>query len=409
MQRAYESLLNEYLRAFPCVAIVGVRQCGKTTMLQTLPSKWKRYDLERQADQQLVARDPDAFFRLNPRHVAIDEVQVIPAVLPALRVAIDEHRSEKGRFVITGSSSPSLLRAVSESLAGRIGLIEMAPFSWAEVTETLARDCFIRRVVDRKAAPKTIIEGLDPRGDIRLAHEFWFNGGYPEPWIERSNQFRSRWIDQYFKTYLFRDVQRLFPGMDEIRYRRFVELLAGLAGRVINYSEVARALGVSQPTARDYFEIAHGTFVWRRIPAYTGNTLKRLVKHPKGYMRDSGLLHALLRIPDLDALLSHPQMGASWEGMVIEEILRQLNAMGVPYDASYYRTSGGAEVDLVIEGDFGRVAFEIKHTSTVPTHDLRALADFVAEQRARLGVVINNDTQPRLYTPKIIGLPFTWL
>jgi len=336
-------------------------------------------------------------------------VQVLPGIFPALRVAIDAQRAEKGRFVITGSSSPALLHAVSETLAGRIGIIEMAPFSWAEVTETTARDSFLRRLLDPRAAPAAMIAGLEPRQDVRAAHDFWFRGGFPEPWLDRSPGFRNRWIDQYLQTYLFRDVKRLFPGLDEVRFRRFAELLSGISGRVVNYSEVARALGVSQPTARDYFEIAHGTFVWRRIPAYTRDAVKRVIKHPKGYLRDSGLLHALIRVPDLDALLSHPQMGGSWEGMVIEEILRQLNALGAPHDAAHYRTGGGAEVDLVIEADFGRVAFEIKHTSTVGARDLRGLHDFVREQGARLGVVINNDTQPRLYDPQIIGLPFTCL
>ena len=204
-------------------------------------------------------------------------------------------------------------------------------------------------------------------------------------------------------------MKRLFPGLDELRFRRFVELLGGLSGRVVNHAEVARALAVSQPTARDYFEIAHGTFLWRRIPAFSGNAMKRVVKHPRGYLRDSGLLHALLRIPDEDALLGHPQMGPSWEGMVVEEILRQLGALGVGHEYSYYRTGGGAEVDLVLEGDFGRVAVEIKHTSFVESRDLRGLRDFVSEHKARLGLVVTNDKSARMIEEKILAVPFTWL
>ncbi len=141
----------------------------------------------------------------------------------------------------------------------------------------------------------------------------------------------------------YRDVKRLFPGLDEVRFRRFVDMLGGLSGRVLNYADTARALNVSQPTAQDYFEIAHGTFIWRRIPAFTRDVIKRVVKHPRGYLRDSGLWHAFLRIPDADALLSHPQMRASWEGMVVEEILRQLKALGVGQEYFDYRTDGGAE------------------------------------------------------------------
>jgi len=137
--------------------------------------------------------------------------------------------------------------------------------------------------------------------------------------------------------------------------------------------------------------------------------LKRTIKHPRGYLRDTGLLHALLRIPDSEALLSHPQMGASWEGMVVEEILRQLNAQGAAFESSHYRTGGGAEVDLVLEGSFGLVAFEIKHTSTCTMRELRALRDFVTEHGARFGVVINNDVSPRVYEERLIGVPFTYL
>jgi hypothetical protein len=409
MNRSYAALLKSYLTTFPCVAVLGVRQCGKTTLLQTLPPGWKHFDLERRADYAVISGDPDGFLRLNPRRVSLDEAQLLPELFPALRVAIDDQRREKGRFVITGSSAPGLSRSISESLAGRVGIIEMAPLAWEEVTATSGRDSFLRRLLNRKAKPPDLLDGLRPRGETGLLHDFWFRGGFPEPWLHPGDDFRGRWVEQYIQTYLLHDVKRLFPGLDDVRFRRFLEMLGGLSGRVLNYAEVARALGVSQPTARDYFDIAHGTFVWRTIPAYSGNVIKRVVKHPRGYLRDTGLLHALLRIPDLDALLSHPQVGASWETMAVEEIIRQLNGLGAACQYSYYRTGAGAEVDLVVEGIFGRVAVEIKHTSTVSGRDLRGLRDFVGEQKARVGVVINNDVAPRLYEDRLIGLPLAWL
>jgi predicted AAA+ superfamily ATPase len=409
MKRACEALLKSYLATFPCVAVIGIRQCGKTTLLSTLPKGWKSFDLERRADREVVARDPDAFFRLNPRRIALDEAQLAPEVFPALRVAIDEQRAQKGRFVITGSSSPELLCSVSETLAGRVGIIELSPFSWAEVTKTTSRDSLVARLLERKAKPADLIDGLGPRADVAQAHAYWFRGGFPEPWLAQDDGFRLRWTEQYLQTYLYRDVKRLFPGLDEIRFRRFAELLGGLSGRVLNYADTARALAVSQPTARDYFDIAHGTFLWRRIPAFARDASKRLVKHPRGYLRDSGLMHALLRIPDGDALLSHPQMGASWEGMVVEEILRQLGALGAGHEYSYYRTGAGAEVDLVLEGDFGRIAVEIKHTSFVNPRDLRGLRDFVTEHKARLGLVVTNDRAARLLDDRLVSLPFACL
>ncbi|MFM9967126.1 MAG: ATP-binding protein [Burkholderiales bacterium] len=277
------------------------------------------------------------------------------------------------------------------------------------MTGTTARDSFLRRLQDRKAGPEDLIDQLKPRGELSRARDFWFRGGYPEPWLDRKASFRAHWVEQYIQSYLYRDVKRLFPGLDDVRFRRFLEMLGGLSGRVLNYADVARALSVSQPTVRDWFDIAHGTFMWRTIPAYSKNVVKRVVKHPRGYLRDSGLLHALMYIPDANALLSHPQMGASWEGMVAEEILRQLSADGVAYECSYYRTGAGAEVDLVLEGNFGCIAVEIKHTSSVTGRDLRGLRDFVTERKARFGVVINNDISPRLYDEQLIGLPFVYL
>jgi len=408
MKRAYERLLREYLRSFPCVGVIGPRQCGKTTLLGALPGEWRIFDLERESDYQIMARDPELFLRLNPGNIAIDESQLLPALLPALRVAIDAERTRPGRFVITGSSSPDLLRSISETLAGRIGIVEMAPFAWFEI-HAARKISFGERLIDRRTSPAELAGSGKSRASLAAAHQYWFRGGYPEPWIKRTERFRKLWMEQYFRTYLFRDVGRLFPGLDQGKFRLFLQMLGGLSGSAINYSDVGRSLGVSAPTARDYFEIAHGTFVWRRLPPYEKNAIKRIVKHPKGYLRDSGLLHHLLRIPDLHALMGHPQVGRSWEGMVIEEIIRQLTCRGASFDYYYYRTSAGAEVDLILEGDFGLIPIEIKHTQTVDLRDLRALKDFIKERRCRMGVVINNDLAPRLYEANIVGLPFAYL
>ncbi len=408
MKRFYKTLLDEYLSNFACVAIVGPRQCGKTTFLGELGKQWKRFDLERASDTQIIAHDPDLFFRLNPRQVAIDECQLLPALFPALRVAIDETRNETGRFVITGSSSPDLLKSISESLAGRIGIIEMAPFAWAEVypvTETP----FARVLMDRQAQAADFLDVLRPRGDLQSVHDYWFRGGYPEPWIKGSDRFRQLWMDQYTRTYLERDVGRLFPGLDQQKFRLFLRMLGGLSGSIINYSEVGRSLGVSAPTARDYFKIADGTFIWRHVPSYTRSAMKRVVRHPKGFVRDSGLLHYLLRIPDIDALLGHPQAGRSWEGMVTEEIIRQLSSQGGGFDVYFYRTAAGAEIDLILEGDFGLIPVEIKHSQTVEPRELRVLSEFIRERSCRFGLVINNDLAPRRYTENIVGVPFSHL
>ena len=241
--------------------------------------------------------------------------------------------------------------------------------------------------------------------DVRDVHAWWLAGGYPEPWTRGDERFRDLWMDQYVRTYLERDVARLFPRLNRDRFRRFVRMLAGLSGTIVNVSEVARSLGVSQPTARDYLDIAHGTFLWRQLPAFSGDPHKRVVKAPKGHLRDSGLLHHLLRLPDLPALQSHPRLGASWEGMVVEEVLRGLHLAGVPFDAWHYRTAGGAEVDLVLEGTFGLVAVEVKYASTSPRRRLRAVRDFVRDHDCAYGLVVSNDHAVRRLDERLVGVP----
>jgi len=183
-------------------------------------------------------------------------------------------------------------------------------------------------------------------------------------------------------------------------------MLAQLSGTIINYSQVARALGVSQPTAREYFQIVHGTFIWRHIPAYEKNAEKRLVKHPKGYLRDSGILNHLLHLTSLDDMLAHPAMGHCWEAMVIENLIKGLNIQGLNFDCYHYRTSAGGEVDLVLDGEFGLLPIEIKYTQKVSLRDLRGIQNFIKTYQCPYGIVISNCERPMLINDKLVNIPF---
>ncbi|MGF1644788.1 MAG: ATP-binding protein [Thiotrichales bacterium] len=407
MERRFTALVNELLTLFPCVAFTGVRQSGKTTTLRTLPEPWQRYDLETASDYDLVARDPDLFFRLNPNQVALDEAQLLPAVFPALRVAIDADRNSNGRFAITGSSSPELLRSISESLAGRVAMVEVAPLMMSEAFAQPPSGLYELIQSRRLLADFASLQSSNT--DLQQHHDYWLRGGYPEPWLKNNARFHKLWMQNYVKTYLERDILRLFPSLQREKYQLFLQMLAQLSGTIINYSDVARTLGISPPTAREYFRIAHGTFIWRHIPPYEKNATKRIVKHPKGYLRDSGLLHHFLHLYTQNDLLAHPRMGHSWESMVIENLIRGLNAQGILFDYYHYRTSAGAEVDLVLEGEFGLLPIEIKYKQTVPLRDLKGIHGFIEEYQCPYGIVFSNNERLGLVSEKLINVPFRYV
>lgn len=398
--------MQELIGYFPIVAILGPRQCGKTTLLRELGDSWSYYDLESSADWDQISIDPELFLRLNSEKVAIDEAQLMPELFSALRIAVDNDRSKTGRYVITGSSSPDLIRGISESLAGRVGFIEMSPLLLSEISGSKMNSFY--RIFEGDDSNECLKEVKGVVGDD-VMQKFWMNGGYPEPWVKSSERFRKLWYGNYYKTYLERDIAKLFPGLSMEKYRLFIQLLAGLSGQIINYSNVGRSLSVSSVTAKEYFEIAHNTYIWRTLRPYERNVQKRIVKHPKGYLRDTGLLHYLLRIADSRQLLSHPMMGSSWEILVIEQILRKLNSLGIDYNYYYYRTGNGAEVDLVLEGDFGIIPVEIKYKSGIKKNDLHSISEFRKEHECAIGIVINNDTKLRWYEEFIVGIPFSFI
>jgi predicted AAA+ superfamily ATPase len=400
-------LVSEMLGMFPMVAVLGPRQCGKTTLVQSLPGKWSYFDLERGTDFDQISLDPDLFLRLNPSGLVLDEAQLLPELFPALRVAVDALRRSNGRFVITGSSSPELIHQVSESLAGRVAIIELSPFTAREaLLDEVSPNPFFAMFEGDDIHDITTL--LTPTASLEDIHDYWFRGGYPEPWLNNNERFSDLWFTQYVQTYIDRDISHLFPGLNGQRFRQFIRFLSGLSGEIINYSNTARALGISQPTAREYFNIAHGTFVWRQIPAWDRNVQKRLIKHPKGILRDSGLLHHLLQVRDSQQLLQHPVLGRSWEGFVIEHLLRNLNLRAIGHQYYHYRTKAGGEIDLILEGKFGTIPFEIKYAGRIKETSLRALKRFLDEQDLPLGIVINNGERICWHDERIVSIPFAF-
>lgn len=332
MIRELEVELQQDLQETPVVALLGPRQCGKTTLArklaQTAPGS-VHLDLERPSDLRKLT-DPELYLGpLSDRLVVLDEIQRTPDLFPVLRSLVDEHR-RPGRFLILGSASRDLLRQSPESLAGRIRYRELTPFR----------------------LPEILAAGYD-------LDRHWMRGGFPESFLATRDAQSLRWRRDFLRTFLERDVPSFGIEVRIPLFERFVGMLAHLHGQLLNWSRLAEAAAISVPTAKHYVELLEKSFLVRVLLPHEANLSKRLVKSPRLWWRDSGLLHALLELPDLDALSGHPVVGASWEGYAMEEILRAApNAI-----PSFYRTQAGTELDLVLTQGEKRMAFEFKRSS----------------------------------------------
>lgn len=318
--RQIDTRLTQRLSQFPAVALLGPRQVGKTTLARACQAaKSALYlDLENPADLEKLSDARGYLGAQSGRLTIIDEVQRAPGLFQTLRGLIDERiqaGEAAGHFLLLGSASIDLLRQASESLAGRIATLELTPFTSLEI---------------------------DPAQQSRL----WVRGGFPRSLLADTEENSVIWRENFIRTYLERDIPQLGPRIPAETLRRFWTMLAHTQGGLHNAAELARALAVDGKTVARYLDLMVDLLLVRRLPPYFANVGKRLVKSPKVYVRDSGLVHTLLRLDNLDDLLGHPVAGVSWEGFVIENLLR---AAPERTQASFYRTATGVEVDLVLE------------------------------------------------------------
>jgi predicted AAA+ superfamily ATPase len=322
---AYLAELGSAVRRSPVTALLGPRQCGKTTLARAfgVSRRTTYFDLESVPDRQRL-QNPELTLGSLKGLVVLDEIQAMPELFAVLRVLVDRRPSAR-RFLILGSASPVLIEGVSETLAGRVEFIELAGF---DLNETGPRS-------------------LDA---------LWLRGGFPRSFLARRDADSVAWREGFVQTFLQRDIPQFGITLAAPTLRRFWTMLAHYHGQTWNSSELARSMGVSDKTVRAWLDILTGTFMVRQLQPWFENIGKRQVKAPKVYLRDSGLLHTLLNLPDRHALLGHPRVGASWEGFALEQVLRTLR----PSDAYYWATHNGAELDLLFTHRGRRYGVEFK-------------------------------------------------
>ena len=348
--------LSDLLADFPVVGIIGPRQVGKTTMAQLLIEKIDKdyiyIDLELPSDRNKLT-DAESFLKQHDdKCVIIDEIQLMPDLFSLIRSLVDKNRTN-GRFILLGSASPELIRGTSQSLAGRISYVELSPFNIMEVSDQVS------------------------------LQKHWFRGGFPGSILAKSDRSSINWLDSFITTYIERDLNMLGLNASPVFIRKFWTMLSHYHSGIWNHSSFARALGVTPPTVNRYLEFLEGAFIIHLLQPFYINVKKRLVKSPKVYIRDSGILHRLAQFSSMDDLQSNVLIGASWEGYVVEQI-RQRVPSGIAL--FYYRTHDGTECDLVfVKANQPIATAEIKLTSqpsiskglTIAIQDLGTTSNFI--------------------------------
>ncbi len=320
----------ERLKSVPAVAILGSRQCGKSTLANHILKKYPNsmyLDLELPSDLQKLSV-PELFFQTHENKlICLDEIQRVPNLFPVMRSIIDK-RGNNGQFLILGSASRDLIKQSSETLAGRISYTELTPFLFREFSK-----------------------------DSNDLTNYWLRGGYPRSLLANNNKSSFLWRIDFIRSFVERDILQFKSGISSQNISRLLTMCAHMQGQTINYSKLGSSMSLSDNTIRHYLDLLQETFVVRILKPFHSNLKKRLVKAPKIYIRDSGIFHALLGIDSYNTLLGHPCFGSSWEGLAIENIL---SCCKPEVNATYFRTTKGEEIDLILERGIDRVAIEFK-------------------------------------------------
>lgn len=406
LKRNVESKINRLLENFPVLVILGVRQCGKSTISKMIGKDWSYYDLEKSSHFDLIDNDPILFFKENPKGVIIDEAQLNPKIFSTLRSVIDENRELNGRFILTGSSSFELMKNISESLAGRVSIVELSTLKMNEFESEELSSFF--DIFNSKLSLDNLdsLKKLTSTKNIKQIKKYLLKGGYPQPVLKDNEDYHLDWMENYFSTYVNRDMRSLFPKIDLLKYQRVIKMLSSLSGTIVNKAEIARSVESSEKAVRDYMQIISGTFFWRELPAFKTSKVKTTISSPKGHYRDSGLLFYLQNIFTPSDLSVYPKLGNAFESFVVEEVIRGVESTKARNLKTYhFRTKAGGEIDLILEGSFGLLPIEVKYHSNTTKKQITSMIQFIEKHELPFGIVLNNCDSPSMITGNIIQVP----
>lgn len=371
--RLCENIVKKYISNFPVTALLGPRQSGKSTLAKKIISKIPNsiyIDLELPSDINKLS-DPETFFKLNnDKLICLDEIQRLPEIFTIIR-SICDMTNNPSQFLLLGSASPDLLKQSSESLAGRIAYYDLTPFTIEEINPNKMRT-------------------------------HWLRGGFPDSFLSKDNEISYLWKENFIRTYLEKDIPALgFSVSTQIIHRLWM-MLAHSTANILNKTKLAASLGVTHPTITAYIDILDKTYMVRVLQPYFTNIKKRLIKSPKVYIRDTGILHTLLFIKEQNDLLGHPIYGNSWESYALEQICSSLPE----WNSYFYRTSNGAEIDLILEKGLQKIAIEFK-VSSAPNLSpgfYHVLTDLNIEETYIVAPIPDNQSYPLTKATTVISV-----
>lgn len=375
--RKLEKPLKEALKQFPVVLITGPRQSGKSTLLQHTLKEHNYVSFDDILLRNLAQSDPALFLKTYPTPLILDEIQYVPSLLPYIKISVDADRRNYGQFVLTGSQIFPLMKGVSESLAGRIAIFQLYPLSWSEIPHA------------------------DPFQEI-LTVEQMLKGFYPEFQVQTKLNPKF-WHSAYLSTYIEKDLRTMRNIHDLGQFQRYLILLAARAGQILNLNEIGKECGISQTTAKDWLMLLQATSIIYLLEPYTRNITKRVLKSPKLFFVDTGILCYLLRIENAEQLIHSPFGGHIFENMVIMDKIKQFAEKGERAPCYFYRTSAGLEIDLLFDYGDRYDIFEIKFTSTPNVEMTRPLAQFKKEFPVDKSILLNLRSEKLPFSNDVIA------